>query len=80
MRTAAKDGKESSTTVQGDVTDITDQPMIRRQILQKRNEGINLGDEQTTERKKGSLYEGLLKQSLDSYKDDRKSTFRGQNY
>ena len=24
-------------------------------------------DEQTTERKKGSLYEGLLKQSLDSY-------------
>ena len=66
--TAATDGKESSTTVQGDVTDITDQPddLVETDPRFGAETSIGSGG-QTTEQKKGSLYEGLLKQSLDSY-------------
>ena len=73
--TAATDGKESSTTVQGDVTDITDQPDDLVETDPRfgaetapTTRSFTLPDEETTEQKKGSLYEGLLKQSLDSYK------------
>ena len=72
---AATDGKESSTNVQGDVTDITDQPddLVETNPLfgaETATTTRSFGpDEQTTEQKKGSLYEGLLKQSLDSYNE-----------
>lgn len=66
--------KKSSTTVQGDVTDITEQfddtvetnPLFNAETTPT-TRSFTLPDEETTERKKGSLYEGLLKQSLDSY-------------
>ena len=70
--TAATDGKESSTTVQGDVTDITDQfddtvetnPLFGAETAPTtRSFGL---DEQTrTETEVFTL--GLLKQSLDNY-------------
>ena len=66
--------KKSSTTVQGDVTDITEQfddlvetnPLFGAETAPT-TRSFTLPDEETTEQKKSSLYAGLLKESLDNY-------------
>ena len=67
--TAATDGKESGTNVQGDVTDITDQPddLVETDPRFGAETATGSGG-QTTEQKKTNLYADLMKQSLDSYK------------
>ena len=58
LRAAATDGKESSTNVQGDVTDITDQPddLVETEGRFRRNATTtNLGDGKPLNRKRKSL-------------------------
>jgi len=67
--------KESSTTVQGDVTDITEQfddtvetnPLFGAETAPRTRSFGPDPDEEATKRKKSSLYAGLLKESLDNY-------------